>query len=393
MNKSFLIFLIISIYCGTLYAQPDMKTLINEQFAFAAKQYKVLAERTPANKMPKTYYAKEDRSESSNTQWWCSGFFPGGLLYIYEHTGDTAILSEAKRRLSILQPENKLKGTHDLGFMMYCSFGNAYRILKTPLYKNIIDTSANTLALRYNPTVKAIQSWDKGKKYTYPVIIDNMMNLEMLCWSAKHNNQPGLLKIAKNHANTTLKNHFRDDYSSFHVIDYNPETGGIIKKVTAQGANDSSAWSRGQSWGLYGYTVMYRFTKDTAYLNQARRIARFILHHPNMPEDLIPYWDYNAPNIPDALRDASAASLTASGLLDLAKYVNKEERKEYVASAEKIIRTLSSPQYRAAPGENGGFILKHSVGAIPFNSEVDVPLTYADYYFLEALHRYKNWYL
>jgi len=377
----------------SLVRGQSMKQLIKDQFEFAGKQYKILQQHTPADRLPKTYYAKDNKWETSDAKWWCSGFYPGTLLYIYEYTKDTAILNEAKRKLAVLQPKDKLKGTHDLGFMMFCSFGNAYRILHDPLYKKVIDTAANTLSLRYHPEVKAIQSWEKNKVFTYPVIIDNMMNLEMLCWDAQNGGDKQLQQIAETHANTTMKNHFRKDYSSYHVIDYNPENGEVLQKRTWQGANDSSAWSRGQAWGLYGYTVMYRFTKNKAYLEQAKHIAHFILANPNMPKDMIPYWDYDAPGIPNALRDASAAAVMASAFLELGRYVDKKEQKEYVADAVKIIRTLSSSEYRATLGENGGFLLKHSVGAIPFKSEVDVPLTYADYYFLEALHRYKEWYL
>lgn len=371
----------------------SMKRLIDDQFEFADQQYKILQQHTPADRMPKTYYAKTGKWETSDSKWWCSGFYPGALLYIYEYTKDTAILDEAKRRLAILQPEDKLKGTHDLGFMMFCSFGNAYRILHNPLYKRIIDTAANTLSLRFHPKVGAIQSWEKNKVFTYPVIIDNMMNLEMLCWDAQHGGDKRLQQIAQAHANTTIKNHFRKDYSSYHVIDYNPRTGAVVQKRTWQGASDSSAWSRGQGWGLYGFTMMYRFTKDSAYLNQARHIAHFILTNPNMPKDMVPYWDFNAPAIPNAPRDASAAAVMASALLELGQYVDSTERKIYLNAATKMIRSLASPRYRAALGQNGGFLLLHSTGALPFHSEVDVPLTYADYYFLEALHRYEKWYL
>lgn len=379
--------------CAAVQAQQSMKQLIRQQFEFAGKQYKILAEHTPPDRFPKTYYAAKDKWETSDAKWWCSGFYPGTLLYIYEYTKDTAILNLALQKLQVLQPEDKLKGTHDLGFMMFCSFGNAYRILHNPLYKKIIDTAANILSLRYHPEVKAIQSWEKDKVFAYPVIIDNMMNLEMLCWDARHGGDKRLLQIAENHANTTMKNHFRKDYSSYHVVDYNPETGAVIKKMTWQGANDSSAWSRGQAWGLYGYTMMYRFTKNKNYLKQAKHIAHFILTNPNMPADMIPYWDFDATDIPEAPRDASAAAVMASALLELGRYVNKADRKIYVAAATKMLRSLSSPAYRAAPGGNGGYLLLHSTGAMPFHSEVDVPLTYADYYFLEALLRYKKWYL
>ena len=217
-----------------------------------------------------------------------------------------------------------------------------------------------------------------------------MMNLELLLWASEQGGDPKFKEVALTHAQTTLKNHFRPDYSSFHVLDYDLKSGTVARKITAQGAADSSAWSRGQVWGLYGFTVMYRFTKDPTYLNQAKRIASFLLNHPNLPNDKIPYWDFNAPGIPNTYRDASAASIMASALLELAQYATKKESANYIAIAETILRVLSTDTYRSKLGENGGFLLKHSVGSLPGKSEIDVPLTYADYYFLEALQRYEN---
>lgn len=371
----------------------QMKQLIDQQFEFAAQQYKVLAKNVPEQVMPKTYNARSNRVETSDTKWWCSGFYPGSLLYIYEYTGDTTTLKEAKRRLAILEKEKHYKGNHDLGFMMYCSFGNAYRIIKDPLYKPTIDTAAASLITRYRPKAKVIQSWNSSKKWKGPVIIDNLMNLELLAWVSDNGGDPKYKQIAVNHANTSLKNHFRSDYSSYHVVDYDMNTGSVVRKGTAQGASDSSAWSRGQAWALYGYAMMYRFTKDKNYLEQARHIAGFILNHPNMPADMVPYWDFDAANIPNTCKDASAAAIIASALLELGQYTAKKDSKLYVAAAEKMIRSLSSDAYRSKPGQNGGFLLTHSTGALPLKSEIDVPLTYADYYYLEALMRYKKWYI
>jgi uncharacterized protein YyaL (SSP411 family) len=221
------------------------------------------------------------------------------------------------------------------------------------------------------------------------VIIDNMMNLKLLFWATQVTGDSSYYKIAVTHANTTIKNHFRDDYSSYHLVIYNADDGSIKKKVTAQGAADTSAWARGQSWGLYGFTETYRETKDKKYLEQAKRIAAFILDNPSLPADKIPYWDYDAPGIPNALRDASAGAIMASALIELSGYVDMPLAKKYRSAAETILLSLSSDKYKAAPNTNGGYILKHSVGFLPNNSEVDVPLTYADYYFVEALKRYK----
>lgn len=380
---------------GSLHAQRKsaMKALIKTQFDFAARQYKLMAKQTPVDKMPQTYDPKTGKSVFSDMQWWCSGFYPGTLWLIYEQTGDKAIKAEAEKRLGVLAPMKHYKGNHDLGFMIGCSFETAFNITRDPDYAKTLDTAAATLALRYRPKVHAIQSWNKSKNFTCPVIIDNMMNLELLCWVSAHTGDTSYLHIAREHANTTIKNHFRPDYSSYHVIDYDPNTGAVIAKRTWQGASDSSSWSRGQAWGLYGYTMMYRFTKAKAYLNQATHIAHFILTNPSLPADMIPYWDYDAPGIPNAPRDASAAAITASALLELARYTPRKQAKGYIAAAKKILVSLSTDPYRAKLGENGNFILMHSTGAKPFNSEVDSPLSYADYYYLEALARYKKWYL
>ena len=379
-----------------LQAQPKNKItsqFIKENMDFAAKQYKLLATLTPRDSMPRSFDEKNNRSIASATDWWTSGFFPGSLWLIYEYTKDTTIRAEAERRLAIQEKEKHYSGNHDLGFMIYCSFGNAYRLTGKSEYKEVIATAAETLIKRYRPVVRAIQSWGSMQDTVCPVIIDNMMNLELLNWVSDEWREPKYKVIAIDHANTTTKNHFRVDNSSYHVLDYSVSTGKVLKKKTAQGYSDESAWARGQSWGLYGYTMMYRCTKEPAYLEQAKKIANFLIRHPNLPADKIAYWDYNAPVTTTTYRDVSASSIMASALLELGQFVNKKERKEYVDAAKKIVLSLSSAAYRAKQDENGGFILKHSVGSLPHNSEIDVPLTYADYYFLEALLRYKKWYL
>lgn len=379
-----------------LLAQPSkkaMKKLIDDNFQFAAQQYKLLAQKTPATVMPRTYLAGNDSLVTSNTKWWCSGFYPGTLWLIYAQTKDAAIKEEAEKRLGILEKEKTYTGNHDLGFMMFCSFGTAYAITKNPAYKDVIFTAAHSLSTRYRPSIQAIQSWDSSKNFRCPVIIDNMMNLELLEWVTQQGGDKKYHEMAVTHANTTLKNHFRPDYSSWHVLDYDLASGGVARRKTHQGYADESAWARGQAWGLYGYTVMYRFTKDPAYLDLAHKIAGFLLKHPNLPADKIPYWDFNAPDIPRAKRDVAAGAVMAAALLELAQYSKGKVKNEYVAIAAQILESLSSPAYRAPLGSNGGFLLLHSVGSLPHNSEVDVPLTYADYYFIEALARYKNWYL
>ena len=373
--------------------KKEMAKLIEENMKFAAEQYKVLMKNVPADVMPRNYDPARGQLVTSNTKWWCSGFYPGTLLMIYDATKDPIIKTEAEARLAILEKEKTYTGNHDLGFMMFCSFGNAYAISPKPEYKDVIFTAAASLATRYRPSIHSIQSWDSNKNFNCPVIIDNMMNLELLEWVSKNGGDARFKEIAKNHAQSTLKNHFRPDNSSYHVLDYDLKTGTVARKVTHQGYSHESAWSRGQAWGLYGFTVMYRFSGEKVYLDQANKIAAFILHHPNLPADKIPYWDFNAPGIPNEPRDASAAAITASALLELAQYAKGKARNEYLSNAEIIIKTLSSPDYRAAVNTNGGFLLMHSTGHKPGGSEIDVALTYADYYFIEALARYRKWYL
>lgn len=359
-----------------------------ELFTAAGEQYKFLAKNLPADKFPKTYFEETAKWENSGSGWWCSGFYPGTLLYLYEQTKDTALYHESLRILKVLEKEQFNKTTHDLGFMMYCSFGNAHRLAPSEAYKNILLNSARSLASRYSEQVGAIRSWN-SKAQDFLVIVDNMMNLELLFWATKVTGDSTFYRIAVTHANTTLKNHFRPDYSSYHLVNYNPQTGAVQKKRTVQGAADESAWARGQGWGLYGYTVMFRETRDPKYLEQAKNIASFILNHPNLPEDKIPYWDFNAPGIPNTKRDASAGALIASALLELSGYTDKATSAMYLTAAETMIKSLASPAYTAPIGQNGGFLLRHSVGNLPGRSEVDVPLTYADYYYVEALARYQ----
>jgi hypothetical protein len=380
-------------FAQTASIKNKMEALIQDNFAFAAKQYQYLKANTPDSVMPRSYVTATNTSVTSDTKWWCSGFYPGTLWYLYAYTKDENIRKEAEKRLGILEKEKYYTGNHDLGFMIYCSFGTAYKYTNNPAYKDVVTIAAKSLSTRYRPAIKSIQSWNSSARLSCPVIIDNMMNLELLHWVSDHGGDPVYKEIAVTHANTTIENQFRPDNSSVHVVDWDLTNAKILKKVTWQGASDSSAWSRGQTWGLYGYTMMYRFTKNPAYLNQAKKIAKFILSHPNLPADKVPYWDFDATTIPNAPRDASSGAIMASALLELGQYTTGKEKTEYIKTAETILMALSSEAYRAKLGQNGGFILMHSVGSLPHKSEVDAPLTYADYYFIEGLTRYKDWYL
>lgn len=319
---------------------------------------------------------------------WTSGFFPAELWFFYQYTKDKKWLALAKKYTEDIKKEQFNTGTHDLGFMIYCPFGNGYKLTQDTAYRAVIIQAAKSLSTRFNATAGVIKSWDhNGDKWKYPVIIDNMMNLELLFEATKLTGDSSFYKIAVSHANTTIKNHFRPDFSSYHVIDYDTQTGNVLKKNTAQGYADESAWARGQAWALYGYTMCFRETKNKAYLAQADGIAGFILNNKITPEDGIPYWDYNDPKIPDASRDASAAAITASALYELARYSTNSKR--YKAAADKILVSLGSNSYTNKTGAQYGFILDHSTGHRPAKSEIDVPINYADYYYLEALLRSK----
>ncbi len=372
-------------------AQSDGETRrwLDENFAFAAAQYALLAKHVPDSLFPKTWYPDKGL-ESFPSWWWCSGFYPGTLLYLHGEVDSPGLYQEALRKLAVLEKEKNNTRTHDLGFMMYCSFGNAQKIAFTKANEEILLRSARSLASRFSATTGCIRSWNSKKDGEFLVIIDNMMNLELLFHATRVSGDSSFHKIALSHADKTMVHHFRDDYSSYHVVEYDSRTGQAYRKRTQQGAHDGSAWARGQAWGLYGYTVMYRETRNHKYLDLADHIADFLLGHPRLPGNLIPYWDFDAPDIPQAPRDASAAAIIASALLELATYSAPEKARSYLKAAESMLRSLSGVEYRAAMGTNGGFLLKHSVGSLPEQSEVDVPLSYADYYFIEAMVRYRR---
>ena len=337
-----------------------------------------------------------DRSgnlQTCRSDWWTSGFFPGMLWYLYEYSGNEAMMKQAQEYTLRVKDQQYTRDNHDVGFIINCSFGNGYRITKDTSYREILYTASKSLSTRFRPVTGCIRSWDSAdwnRQWQYPVIIDNMMNLELLMKAADEFNEIRFREIAVSHANTTMKNHYRPDYSSYHVVSYDTVTGLPQYKHTSQGYSHESAWARGQAWGLYGFTMMYRTTRDTSYLSMAEHIARFILHHPRLPEDKIPYWDFDAPDIPDCNRDASAGAIICSALIELSEYTEPSFAKECLSAAEIQIRTLSSPLYHNAPGNKNNFILKHAVGHMPNNSEVDVSLIYADYYYVEALMRYRK---
>ncbi|MBQ5997672.1 MAG: glycoside hydrolase family 88 protein [Bacteroidales bacterium] len=369
-------------------ATPTLLDEINASLDLAVKQSLRMAASLEGRKvLPQTI--DRGRLKTSNSSWWTSGFFGGQLWNLYDYSHNDSLRMWAEDYTMRVADQRFTTDNHDVGFMIFCSFGNGYRITGNPRYREIIDTASQSLITRFKPSTGCIRSWD-DRRWQYAVIIDNMMNLEMLMWAGKTFHNPVYTDIAVTHANTTMKNHFRPDYSTWHVVSYDTITGIPDRKQTAQGYNDDSAWARGQSWGLYGYTMMFREARDSAYLRQAEHIADFLIGHPNMPEDKIPYWDYNAPDIPDALRDVSSGAIMCSALIELADYTDAERSATYMAVAEQQLKSMCSPTYRAPLGENCNFLLMHGVGNMPGRSEIDVPLTYADYYYVEAMLRYRS---
>ncbi|TDO97096.1 glycoside hydrolase family 88 protein [Flavobacterium sp. 245] len=392
MKKTFSLFLAISTITLSSFAKSNQGDPTYDWFK---KTTEVI--QFQLNKAAQTYKpGKNPRSVNPNGTVrlagltdWTTGFFPGSLWYGYELTGDKKLAEEAKKFTLALDSIRNIKNTHDVGFMLYCSYGNAYRITKEEIYLPVLKDGAANLYARFNPKIGVIRSWD-FPWWHYPVIIDNMMNLEYLYWGAKQFNKPEYTNAADTHALTTMKNHYRKDFSSYHVVDYDPATGKVLRKATHQGLTDESAWARGQAWGLYGYTVCYEKSKNPKFLQQAENIAKFIMNNPRTPKDKVPVWDYDVHNALEtddlAPRDASAAAVIASALLELSTQV--KDGQKYVDYAETILKSLSSDAYLAKADENHYFLLKHSVGAFLYNSEIDTPLDYADYYYLEALKRY-----
>ncbi len=373
--------------------------------SITGKYSSLLAVSNDKSRFPRTISSNGDLV-STDIYDWTSGFFAGNLWYLYELTGDEKWKSQAVAWTEALDTLQYWSGGHDVGFMINCSYGNGLRLSGNENYRKVIVQAAGSLCKRYNPVAKSIKSWDYRKAWNdttewfFPVIIDNMMNLELLFKASEISGDSKFKEIAIQHALTTMKNHYRADYSSYHVVDYDTITGKVLDKATCQGFTDESSWSRGQSWGLYGFVVCYRYTKDPKFLTFAENIADYLINHPQMPEDMVPYWDYNVTDrsltpewkydpaaFPVIPRDASAAAIMSSALFELSTYAGPQSGK-YLKAAEKILASLSSPAYSVS-AKNKYFILDHSVGSIPHGVEIDVPLVYADYYFLEALLRQK----
>lgn len=338
-----------------------------------------------STKVPRSLKDGEIRYAKSISEW-TNGFYPGILWSLYQYTRDVEFHKYAHQFTWQLRSLKEEKSTHDIGFLINSSFGKAYQITADEMYLDVLISGAENLSSRYNPSVGCIKSWDWGKSegWDFPVIIDNMMNLEILFTAFELTGRNEFYDIAVSHAYTTLENHYRNDHSSYHVVDFDSETGQVRSKGTHQGISDDSDWSRGQAWGLYGFTMSYRYTGNTDFLQQAEMIASYLINHPNLPSDFIPFWDLKDPDIPNTYRDTSSACIIASALIELFEHTRNDA---YLDASKEIINALMSERYLVQEKTHYGFLLKNSVGFLPKNWEVDVSITYADYYFIEALIR------
>jgi len=390
LSNLFLLIFMLLMSSTSFASSKKMMKMVNEALDFSLKQSMLMYETVKDREdvFPRT--AKDGELITCNSRWWTSGFYPGTLWYLYEYSKDPAVLQAAEKMTSRLENEKYTTDNHDVGFIINCSYGNGYRLTKNESYREVIATAAQSLSTRFNPVVGCTRSWN-NQKWQFTVIIDNMMNLELLAVASSLSGDNTYYQMAKSHADKTIQSHFRPDGSSFHVVSYDTITGKVLNRVTHQGVDDDSAWSRGQAWGLYGFTMMYRQTGKKEYLDQAVKIGRFIMNHPNLPKDKIPYWDFDAPDIPKADRDASAGAIMASAFVELSTYLPGKLSQDFLSMAEQQITSLASPAYRAGKsGDNNNFIIRHCTGFMAKQYEIDAPLTYADYYFTEALIRYKN---
>ena len=342
MKKQILLLSILLPFLNSCASEESMSDLTDRVFGLAETQVRIMAAEMGPMDSPRTF---EDGQLVKDTyRWWCSGFFPGVLWFTYEYTGNEDYKTLAEKETAKIEPVKHVRYHHDVGFMINCSFGHQYRLTGDQHALEVLRTAAESLTGSFAEEVGCIKSWPfvkEGFSWVYPVIIDNMMNLELLMSVGNMDNNEWLRHVAVSHADRTMANHFREDYTCFHLVDYVPGTGEVNKKITVQGLADSSAWARGQAWTVYGYTMCYRETGDEKYLAHAEHIANYIMNAVQT-EDKIPYWDYHDTAIPDVPRDASAAAVTASALLELSTLTKDADKaKAYVAYAEDILLSLS----------------------------------------------------
>ena len=400
--------LLCALVLASFNKKESEEAFVKRNMETAATGLKAMLDAASGNQLAFPRSTSGGKMTTTNMYDWTPGFFPGSLWYTAAYNKDAALTAAAKQWTEGLEPLKTFTKHHDLGFMMFCSYGNAYRVTGNETYKKILIESARSLSTRFSPVTGSIKSWNSfgswgdGTKYYFPVIVDNLMNLELLFFATKASGDTSFRHVAMSHALTAMQNQVRPDYSTYHVVCYDTLTGKVITRQTAQGFADNSTWARGQAWAIYGFTMSYRESGDARFLKTAQGLADWFISNKNLPADKIPYWDFNVGETgykPGArsnavkeqgkYRDVSSAAITASALLELSTFEGPNAKK-YYKTAVDMLHALAGPAYHAAPGTNGNFLLMHSVGSIPHKSEIDVPLVYADYYFVEALTRYNN---
>lgn len=378
---------------GQATGNPRQSAWIDKQLDYCNRHIDAtLAQIASIDSLPRSI--KKDCTQWSRISYgdWTSGFWPGILWYRYANSHSKNDRREAVRYTKMLSklvvPEHEVD--HDIGFQIMCSYGNAYRFTRNNKYVRTMQKGAQKLAALYNPRVGTILSWPhmiKSQNWPHNTIMDNMMNLELLFFCAKNGGPSEYYDIAVSHARTTMLNHFRPDYTCYHVALYDSISGQFIRGCTNQGYSDDSFWARGQAWAIYGYTMVYRETRDKTFLRFVENVSDVYLRR--LPTDLVPYWDFDDPKIPDAPRDASAAAIVASALIELSQLEdNTVKAAQYLDSATQMLQNLSSTNYLSLD-HNPAFLM-HSTGNMPANYEIDASINYADYYYIEALTRLKS---
>jgi lysophospholipase L1-like esterase len=353
---------------------------------FAGQQLANTAQQLPPTLSPKAARSDGSWTTVSNTDavGWTQGFFPGAMWLKFDELVDPDWRSRADTWTRPLEGQKYNRQTHDLGFKLMTSFGQAYRLTGDPYYRDVLLVAAESLASRFNPLVGIIKCCDWNPDWQLPLVIDTMMNLELLLWAADNGGQPEWRSMAVSHALKTINDAVRSNGSTYHVVDYNPSSGAIRFQGTFQGYADWSTWSRGQAWAIYGFTVVYRFTGDARMLEAARLTADYYLSL--LPADMVPNWDFDAPS---QQKDTSAAAAVASALFELAQLIGPVDGGPYRDAALRMLDALSAAPY-FAEGSNAPGLLLHAVGHYPAGHEVDTTLIYGDYYFQEAVMRYRS---
>ena len=365
----------------------DIDSLISENLSYAQKKITYFLENLDVNTYPGSV---DDKGQliTIPAKSWEAGYLAGILWYLYDYTREEKWKIYAQQWTAGLELQKFNKNSHDLLFMLYASFGNGYKFTHDELYKDVLIVGSKTLASRYNPQLGYIKSWDAfypSQTIQFPVIIDALLANEMLFYVSRISGDSSFYKIAYKHALNTKRDFIRNDYSTYYLVEYDTILNAVKAKRTWLGYADESTWARGHARAIYGSAVVFRETGDSSFLELSKKTADFYMQHPRLPADLIPYWDFDDRDIPNAPRDASAACIAASGLLELASLLPAKERDKYIDFAVRTLKSLASDKYRNTPNENLGFILKHSTGSRSWNIEVDKPKISADYYFIESL--------